>query len=116
MKTLINHLSVHCPFVSKLWSFLLIKLGVSWVPGEQIDDFFHLISCSGMSKRWRSAVGVAILSIICGIWLQRNKRIFEGLEDRVEVIWDNINCQIAFWLFAKDKEFQNFLFNDIVRD
>ena len=55
----IKHLFLHCPFAPKLWSFLLKKLGVSWVLGKRIGDIFYLSSSYGMCKRWRSAVTVA---------------------------------------------------------
>ena len=61
--------------------------------------------------RWK----VAITATFWAIWLECNKRIFEDVQDPVEIIWDRIRLWVGIWLLSY-KDFKSILFTLIIRD
>ena len=55
-----------------------------------------------------------VFCLACELLLSFNFPVLHVEGVFLNIIWW-LFCQIALWLFAKDKDFQNFLFNDIVR-
>ena len=55
----IEHLSLHCPMVWGIWSFMLTSVGVAWVPPWLIKDWFfswnNLPVRKSERKAWRAA-------------------------------------------------------------
>uniref|UniRef100_A0A803RBE5 Uncharacterized protein n=1 Tax=Cannabis sativa TaxID=3483 RepID=A0A803RBE5_CANSA len=46
------------------------------------------------------------------IWLERNNRIFEGIEASVEDLWEKVRFWTAVWVY-KTKSFEQFSFLDL---
>lgn len=47
---------------------------------------------------------VVVLAALCGIWLERNIRVFEDREEDELVLWEKIIFWFSLWVY-RDKEF-----------
>lgn len=52
--------------------------------------------------------------VVCGIWKERKRRIFEDLERECWEVIDSILCEVGSWLLVKD--FEDFSLNDFLKD
>ena len=112
----IDHVFLSCQYSKFLRIKLLTILGVSWNFDGDASSIFKLLDGQGKSCKWKSTVNTVILAIKWGIWMQRNRRIFEDKEDHVEEVWEFINYNIAIWLSSKNKWFKSCLFSNLVRN
>ena len=106
----VDHLFLHCPFASDLWSMVLGLIGVSWVMPHTI---LGLLWC------WQGSFGhhqnIYIWSIIphcllwC-LWRERNSRCFEDTERSIPDLKLLFFRTLRDWLFAlQDKSFPSFI-------
>ena len=106
----VDHLFLHCPFASDLWSMVLDLFEVSWVMPHTI---LGLLWC------WQGSFGhhqnIYIWSIIphcllwC-LWRERNSRCFEDTERSIPDLKLLFFRTLRDWLFAlQDKSFPSFI-------
>ena len=74
----IDHLFLHCHWVSTLWFLALSLMGISWVQPSNVND--DLVAWRRRLKdRWVHGIWKLIpLAIWWCTWKERNRRIFEG--------------------------------------
>lgn len=81
---------------------------------QTIKECFLLnMGTSNNDKRkhvWRILVHVMVWSI----WLERNKRIFEDIEESVEDLWSKIKLRLAWWINGR-KKFRGSYISDVIR-
>ena len=68
----------------------------------------------GSGKRRKQLWNAAVIALCWSIWLERNNRIFDNVEDFVESIWERVKFWVALCVF-KTIEFKDALFIDLVR-
>ncbi|XP_030483308.2 uncharacterized protein LOC115699905 [Cannabis sativa] len=109
----VAHLFLGCCLAQRLWIKLLNAFEIQWVlPGSvPLMMVSKVGGRKGRSYLWRTAV----LAIIWVIWLERNNRIFEGIEASVEDLWEKVRFWTAVWVY-KTKSFEQFSFLDLNRD
>ena len=109
----VAHLFLGCCLAQKLWIKLLNEFGIQWIFPQSVSLMMvsKVGGRKGRSYLWRTAV----LAIMWVIWLERNNRIFEGIEASVEDLWEKVRFWTAIWVY-KTKSFEQFSFLDLNRD
>ena len=97
----IDHILLHCGFVRRIWAGLFESFGIVGVIPRKWHEFVELKwhFDKGRYKQkvlWRFAV----LAAAWGVWMERNKRIFEGKSNSVEDLRDYIIFLIGLWARA----------------
>ena len=74
----VNHLLVHCVWVSSLWQLGLSLMGVCWVQPRKVHDVLV-----AWKRRMKKGLAFGVwklipLAIWWSVWKERNRRIFEG--------------------------------------
>ena len=111
----IDYLFLHCEFSFSLWSNILQQLGKFWVIPRSSSELVSLGQSFSLSKKGRTLWKFAASATLWGIWLERNKRIFEGFEESVQSTWDRIRMWVAIWLHVC-KDFKSIPFSLLIRD
>ena len=82
----VNHLFIHCPVASDLWTMYFNLFGVSWVMPKGVVD---LLSCwnghfgrSEVGKIWK----MLLHCIMWCLWCERNARTFNGEETSIPAL------------------------------
>lgn len=74
-----------------------------------------ILGGGAFGKKERLFLGVIAQGIMWGIWKERNKRIFEGVEKGVWEVRDAIIWEVGLWLLLF-VEFEVIFLNDFIRD
>lgn len=53
-------------------------------------------------------------AVIWSIWLERNKTIFEDVEESVEDVWSKIKFRLPWWITGH-KKFRGYNLSDVLR-
>ncbi|PON41695.1 hypothetical protein PanWU01x14_287580 [Parasponia andersonii] len=85
----LNHLFLHCEFSLSLWCKILKEFGKSWVVPKACQDLLRIGQGLHLNQRGRTLWKVAALAGLWGLWLERNKRIFERVVDCLEALWES---------------------------
>lgn len=103
---IVAHLLLNCPFASKCWRWLCVKLGLITALSNYIKSLFQswplLLKESNLSQ----IMEVSPSCLVWEIWKERNCILFEGKARRQELVLnsiestivDTVNCKIAFSL------------------
>ena len=73
----IDHLLLHCPIASDLWSMILVLFGVSWVMPKSVVE---LLACwqGCFGRHWNGHICMVILHCLMWcIWRERNSKSYE---------------------------------------
>ncbi|PON60513.1 hypothetical protein TorRG33x02_284770, partial [Trema orientale] len=87
----------------------------SWVIPRSCLDLLQLGHGFHVNKRAKILWEVAVPAGFGAIWLERNKRIFEGSKECSDLLWDRVRYWVAIWLHDV-KDFNNLPFSVVVRD
>jgi len=73
----VDHLFVHCKWVSSLWALALFMMGISWIQSSHVKDV--LVSWRRRLKKcWVHGIWKLIpIAIWWCTWKERNRRIFD---------------------------------------
>ena len=74
----LDHLLLHCEMAHRLWSFVLITFGLSWVIPRSIPDLLFGW-WNWVGKHSSQIWNLVPLCILWYIWKERNRRTFEDL-------------------------------------
>ena len=75
---MVDHLLVHCSWLSSLWHLSLSLMGVRWVESSSVKNL-AVAWRRRMKKSWVGGICKMILLAICWCtWKERNSKIFEG--------------------------------------
>ena len=73
-----DHLLIHCPVVSRLWSWILGALGISWVLPQTVAEL--LFSWwNGLGRHSSDVWNLFPLCLMWCTWKERNSRTFEDV-------------------------------------
>lgn len=109
-----NHTLIHCSFSWRVWCYFSCESGIKWVaPGTVLDLiaswFSEVHSRDGIRLRYKIP-----FAIKWGIYLERNRRHFEGkilsLEETIISIKGLIFLWSNIWDDYKDISFEHFVF------
>uniref|UniRef100_A0A803PZR8 Reverse transcriptase zinc-binding domain-containing protein n=1 Tax=Cannabis sativa TaxID=3483 RepID=A0A803PZR8_CANSA len=109
----VEHLFLHCKFSSKLWSMLLEEFGLIWALPRSVPQM--LVSKIKGSKRQDILWKTAVLATIWAIWLERNTRIFEDVENSLQSGAGQNKITTRTWVF-RTKHFEDLSFLDLSRE
>ena len=111
----LDHLFLTCNFSLRLWGKILQEFSREWVIPRFATDLLTLGQGFLLQKKGRILWKVTITATFWTIWLERNRRIFEGVEENFESISDRIKLWVGIWLH-NCKDFNNVPFTLIIRD
>ena len=75
----VDHLLLHCKMAYRLWSFVFITFGVSWVIPRSIPDLLFGW-WNWLGKHSSQIWNLVLLCILQCFWKERNQRTFEDLD------------------------------------
>lgn len=97
---LIDHLLLHCPVASDVWSFIFALTGIIWVMPKFV---LELLVCWHGRFQWHRAARVWMAIPLClmwSLWIERNKWTFDGIERPVSVLKEHILRTLFAWSSA----------------
>ena len=79
----VDHLLLHCPIASEIWSMIFCLFGICWVMPQRVADLLDCWSCN--FRRHRNIVVWRIVPhcLMWCIWRERNSRSFEDREQSI---------------------------------
>ena len=80
----LDHLFLSCDFSFRLWCKILKEFGRDWVTPRSSLELLSLGQSFFLNKKGRTLWKVATTVTFWAIWLERNKRIFEEVQESVE--------------------------------
>ena len=110
-----DHLFLNCEFSLRLWCKVLKEFSREWVIPRFSIDMLFVGQSFFLNKKGQTLWKVATTATFWAIWLERNKRIFEEVQEFVESIWDRIKLWVTIWLHSC-KDFNSILFTLLSRD
>ena len=90
-------------------------MGAQWIMPHAAADLFRCNIGGFINTRGHVFWSVIVQAMCWTLWLERNRRIFEDIEESLEDVWDRFKFRAAWWV-SKHKEFKAFFVSDIVRD
>ena len=106
----VDHLFLHCPLASDLWSMVLGFFGVSWVMPRTV---LGLLWCwQGSFRRHRNGCiwSITPYCLLWCLWRERNSRCFEDTERSIPDLKLLFFRTLRDWLFAlQNKSFPSFI-------
>ena len=90
-----DHLFLTCDFTIRFWFKILKEFDRDWVIPRSAIDLLSSGQGFLLQKREKILWKVAISTTFWAIWLERNRRIFEGVEENFESIWDRIKLWVG---------------------
>lgn len=103
---IVDHLVIHCPVVSLIWHFFLLKLNVSWM----FPFFFRSLIYGWWLKHLEGtprSIWLLYLGVLWwGIWKERNMKILKGIY-RLSRSADHLYGQDAFAVVLHFQWFQD---------
>ena len=113
----IDHLFIHCSYSLKLWWRMLGALGAEWVIPKGCFELLSInLRISGKGKRAGILRDCLFHAIFWNIWMERNRRIFQGHTGvRVEELWDRIKFWASLWASVSG-QFKDYHYSTIMRD
>lgn len=88
----INHLFLHCPFASEVWSRFLKEISLAWVSLVELSTLISSWHIWGCPIRGKTLWKLTCPAVCWEIWLERNRRAFE----------DHAEPALNVYLKAKD--------------
>ncbi|GMP72532.1 hypothetical protein CsSME_00030528 [Camellia sinensis var. sinensis] len=80
-----DHLFIHCPVSSPLWMLVVATFDLAWVQPASVQAVLHSWAGGRVGRRRRKAWMLASHCILWLVWLERNRRVFQGLSH--SVLW-----------------------------
>lgn len=74
----IDHFFIHCHYASEIWARLLKEIGLSWIIPNRVDWLLASWGVGKVSKKGNTICKLVCPTVYWLIWLERNKRVFEG--------------------------------------
>jgi hypothetical protein len=114
------HIFLQCDLASHLWQKLYWEAGLTWDAPSQISDLLTQTQNNqygfGRGKKARVLWGCSVLAIFWVLWMERNRRIFEGYGGvGFEFLWGRIRFWVALWASVSEA-FKDYSFSTILRD
>ncbi|KAK6136806.1 hypothetical protein DH2020_029454 [Rehmannia glutinosa] len=98
-----EHIFLHCSFVRQLWSKVLIELGLVWVTPQSGSDLFMTDLGGFLGSKGRTLWRVIVPVVCWSVWLERNNRILNDIEESTLECWDRIKFRIASWIVSSQE-------------
>lgn len=94
----IDHLFLHCPFSSQLWSKWMNIWNLVWVLPVRIRDAFDQWQSPLKNKFFKKVWAATFFVIVWSIWKERNSPIFNNMECSVSQIHDMVLLRLGWWI------------------
>ncbi|WMV55557.1 hypothetical protein MTR67_048942 [Solanum verrucosum] len=93
----VNHLFLHCRITGQLWRLFLNLRGIAWSMPGKITDALTSWKQAGLLAKNRGRWRIVPTSIWWTIWMERNSRCFESIENSMQQIKLNCILLLCFW-------------------
>ncbi|KAL4182544.1 hypothetical protein AMTRI_Chr11g93810 [Amborella trichopoda] len=90
------HLFLHCSQAFELWSLILQLFRIQWVLPSSVKALISSYSGCHWPKAGRTLWKSTIATTIWVIWLDRNKRVFQGHKNEVPVLFHKVTTHKDF--------------------
>lgn len=74
----VDHVFIHCPFATKVWSLCYCWLGLQRVLPDTCRNHFLQHDFLGLNTKQNEVFRVIWLAVIWSLWIHRNNIIFRG--------------------------------------
>jgi hypothetical protein len=92
----VDHLLIHCPVVSRLWSWILGAFGISWVLPQTVAEL--LFSWwNGLGRHSSDVWNLAPLCLMWCTWKEQNSRTFEDVSSTDIQLRDGFISSLFEW-------------------
>jgi hypothetical protein len=92
----VDHLLIHCPVVSLLWSWILGVFGISWVLPQTVAEL--LFSWwNGLGRHSSDVWNLVPLCLMWSVWKERNSRTFEDVSSTDIQLQDCLASSLFEW-------------------
>ena len=92
----VAHLLLHCEMAYRLWSFVFITFGLSWVIPRSIPDLLFGW-WNWLGKHSSQIWNLVPLCIFWCIWKERNRRTFEDLDSSSDQMLASFSGTLFDW-------------------
>ena len=92
----VDHLLLHCEMAYRLWSFVFITFGLSWVIPRSIPDLLFG-QWNWLGKHSSQIWNLVPLCILWCIWKERNRRTFEDLDSSSDQMLASFSGALFDW-------------------
>ncbi|XP_058082428.1 uncharacterized protein LOC131230536 [Magnolia sinica] len=99
----VNHLLLHCPFISEIWPDLLLRFNMSWVFPNSVDLLILAWNGVDCNKYFTHLWRMAILAIWWSVWEERNRRCFTDSSNFAQVVASRAKRSLIEWASIDDK-------------
>ncbi|XP_019055998.1 PREDICTED: uncharacterized protein LOC109115886 [Nelumbo nucifera] len=96
-----DHLCIHCPFSSQLWSHFL-----RWVMPRSVKELLCCWKLMGLSKKKKTVWKTIPIAVFWSIWSERNRRIFCNKASSPEEIIQKTVGKLMYCVFVSE-DFRN---------
>lgn len=90
----VQHLFFDCPYMVKVWSWLLQAFHVPYVYNNDRINFFKYLLNVKMSPYLKDMWIAGLVAVLQGIWIQRNKCKFENVHPCFSRLCHGLSCWI----------------------
>ena len=104
----VDHLLLHCEMTHRLWSFVYITFGLSWVISSSIPDLLFGW-WNWLGKHSSQIWNLVPLCILWCIWREWNQRTFEDLNSSDDQMLASFSRTLFDWSQAWGLTSSNFL-------
>ncbi|XP_057432300.1 uncharacterized protein LOC130725057 [Lotus japonicus] len=99
----VDHLFLHCLLSWNMWSDILKREGVAWVPPNSLVDLakqWDFLCVNSDPILWK----LIPYSLVWSLWVGRNDLVFRDKVFNREEVWDMHVMRIGWWVKAKWKD------------
>ncbi|KAI8026313.1 hypothetical protein LOK49_LG02G00101 [Camellia lanceoleosa] len=106
----VDHLFLHCSLASRLWGSVCSLFGIPWVQPKGVVDMLWSWRGARVGRSRRRVWLLVPSCLLWLVWLERNRRIFQGLQRSVLWLEDRFLVTLYSWLQCKvDPDIFSFL-------
>lgn len=94
----VAHLLVHCPVTHRLWMLVVATFGLAWVQPVSVMEVLQSWMGGRVGRRRRKAWLLSSHCIVWLVWLERNRRVFQGVSRSVPWLERRLLVVLHSWL------------------
>ena len=92
----VDHLLIHCPVASALWSWVLQTFGVQWVMSGTVTTLLFSWR-NGLGRHSSDIWNMVPICLMWTVWKERNRRTFEDVSQSNRQILESLTLTLFDW-------------------